>query len=153
MLVGFSMSKLLSFGSTLEDHYRYYLQTTAAGSGSLLALFCVCLTLFYIIQRTNIDYSRLPLYDRSLIMLIIGSAIYLVVTLTGRNTELNRFAFYFQTGAIFLFAEYAQACKESGESQIFTIVLVVHLIYFIAYVNLIGGVSDYTLNPIIYFST
>ncbi len=149
MLVGLSMRSLLQYGSSLEERYEYYLQTTEAGSGSLFTLFSVCLTLFYIFQRSKIDNKRLPVYDKSLIMLIISAAIYLVVILTGSNTELNRFAFYFQIGAIFLFAEYAQACKQSGGVQILRIAIIVHIVYFIAYVNLIGGISNYTLNPIL----
>lgn len=150
MLVGFSMDSLLGYGSTLEGRYQYYQTTTAAGSGSLLTLFSVCLTVFYIIQRKIIDEERLPFYDKSLMMLVVGSAIYLVVTLTGSNTELNRFAFYFQTGAIFLFAEYVQACKQNGNTLIMSVASVVHIVYFCAYVSLIGGISKYTLNPILH---
>lgn len=149
MFVGGSMRALLNYGSTMEERYEYYLQSTAAGSGSLLTIFSVCLTIFYIIQRNKIDVDRLPYYDNSLIMLIISSGVYLIVTLTGSNTELNRFAFYFQTGAIFLFAEYANACKNLGQNQILIAASIVHITYFIAYVNLIGGIANYTLNPIV----
>lgn len=149
LLIGFSMSTLLSYGSQLEERYEYYLQSTAAGSGSLLTLFSVCLTVFYISQRNRINEDRLPYYDKSLVMLLISSAIYLVVTFTGSNTELNRFAFYFQTGAIFLFAEYVKACRQSGNVQIMRCVVIVHIVYYIAYVNLIGGISDYKLNPVV----
>lgn len=150
MLVGSSMDTLLDYGNTLDERYQYYQTTTAAGSGSLLTLFSVCLTVFYIVQRKRIDKERLPFYDKSLMMLVVGSAIYLVVTLTDSNTELNRFAFYFQTGAIFLFAEYVQACKQNGNILIMSVASIVHIVYFCAYVNLIGGISKYTLNPILH---
>lgn len=149
VVIGLSMSTLLNYGSRFEERYEYYLQSTAAGSGSLLTIFSACLTVFYISQRNRIDATRLTYYDKSLIMLLISSAIYLVVTITESNTELNRFAFYFQTGAIFLLAEYVKACRQSGNVQIMRCVIIVHIIYYIAYVNFIGGISDYKLNPVV----
>lgn len=149
MFVGWRMNYLVDFGSSLEERYAYYTQTTKAGSGFLLTLFCVSMTVFYMIERRVIPPERLSYYDRMLFLLIIASAIYLIVTITKSNTELNRFAFYFQAASIFLFAEYYTAKTETGNRLIPIILILIHIGYYLVYVNQIGGISDYQLNPIL----
>lgn len=150
LLFGGLISSLVLFSSSIDERYAYYMEETEAGSGMLLTLSCVLLTLFLMMQRKHIPSHRLRVYDSSLMMMIVACSIYLVVTLTGNNTEINRFAQYFQLGAIFLFAELAVACKRKGLTLPIIILNLFFIAYYIGYVAKIGGITKYTLNPILY---
>lgn len=144
------LSSLIVFSSSVDERYAYYMEETEAGSGVLLMLSCVFVTLFFMIQRKHISPNRLRVYDRSLLMMIVACSIYIVVTLSGSNTEINRFAQYFQLGAIYLFAELAVACKRKGLTLPIIILNVFFAAYYIGYVSKIGGIAKYQLNPLLF---
>lgn len=148
LLIGGSMEALIDWGASIEHRYEYYEEETAEGSGSLLALFSVCITLFYMYVRREIPKSRYFIYDPSLFLLIIASCIFLIVTMTGSNTELNRFATYFQISTIFLMSEYVWAVKDKkGINFLLIGVVLAQLVYYSVYVSKISGINLYMLNP------
>lgn len=149
MCIGLLLPLLLSFGSSLEERYVYFLMSTAAGSGQMLALFSVVITVFYIYVRRDIVPAMLGSYDKMLFLLTISSSIYLIVSLTGSNTELNRFALYFQPATIFLFAMYFQSVRENDNKLLLYGMIAMQILYFGVYCYKIGGIRDYVLNPIL----
>lgn len=148
MIIAYSMNTLVDWGMTLEERYKYYEEETKEGAGALLTLFSVCLTVFYMVMRISIPMERRYIYDISLFSLIIATSIYLIVTLTDSNTELNRFAMYFQISSIFLFSEYAASCKGKGINPILIGMIIIQFIYYCVYINKIGGIGHYLPNPI-----
>lgn len=146
-VIGYSMNILIDWGAELEERYQYYQMETEENSGVLLTLFSLCLTIFYMWERHNIPQIRRWIYDPSLFLLIIATCIYLIVTLTNSNTELNRFAMYFQISSIFLFAEYVAATLKRNITITLIGLCTVQLIYYIVYVSKIGGIMNYKINP------
>lgn len=150
IIIGILMPYLLEFGATVEDRYAYYLKNVRGGE--MLMLFAVCLATFFIYARKDISEDSLTRYDVNLNMVIVSAVIYATVFLTKSNTELNRFAIFFQLPSIFLYADYYHCIyKERRNSDIPFIILTIAFIgYYLIYISKIGGITDYKLNTTIF---
>ena len=146
LLIGWFLPILLEYSAGMEKRYELYLYGEAVG-GYLLTAFYVILAGFFIYERQFIRKAALKEYDVFLHMLIIGSAIYLVVSLSGAYVELTRFAAYFQIGVIFLWAELAVNRRHKLPSLIYAVAIVGHLAYFVLYLSKLANLTPYTLNP------
>lgn len=150
IIAGILMPRLLEIGSSIEDRYAYY--STNIQGGELLMLFSVCLALFFILMRKKISEKRLLIYDINLNMIIISAIIYLTVYFTSSNTELNRFAIFFQVPSIFLYADYYNAVykERAGGRFLFLMLSTVFVVYYLVYISSIGGISNYKLNTTLF---
>ena len=150
VVIGILMPYLLEFGSSIENRYAYYMKNVRGGE--LLMLFAVCLAVFFIYVRKDISEGNLMRYDINLNLVIVSAIIYVTVFLTKSNTELNRFAMFFQVSSIFLYADYYHCIyKERQNSDISFIVLTIIFIgYYLIYISKIGGITDYKLNTSIF---
>jgi len=150
VIIGMLMPYLLEIGSSVEDRYAYYLKNVRGGE--MLMLFAVCLAAFFIYARKNISEDNLTRYDVNLNMVIVSAVIYVTVFLTKSNTELNRFAMFFQVPSIFLYADYYHSIyKEKYGSNIpFVVLTIVFISYYLVYVYKIGGITNYKLNTTIF---
>ena len=135
----------LSFSSTLEIRYMIYTETSATG-GYFLTLFYVILAVFFILQRRLINEEALEQYDIYLHMLIVGSAIYVVVTLTGSYVELTRFAAYFQVASIFLWAMLIRERQTPLSPVVYVVAILGHLGYFAIFLSRMANLTPYLFN-------
>lgn len=150
VIIGILMPYLLEIGSSVEDRYAYYLKNVRGGE--MLMLFAVCLAAFFIYARKDISEDNLTRYDVNLNMVIVSAVIYVTVFLTKSNTELNRFAMFFQVPSIFLYADYYHSVyKEKRGSDIpFVVLTIVFISYYLVYIYKIGGITNYELNTTIF---
>lgn len=150
IIIGILMPYLLEIGSSVEDRYGYYLKNVRGGE--MLMLFAVCLAAFFIYARKDISEDSLTKYDVNLNMVIVSAVIYVTIFLTKSNTELNRFAMFFQVSSIFLYADYYHCIyKERRNSDIPFIILTIAILgYYLVYISKIGGIIDYKLNTTIF---
>ena len=146
LVIGYLLPTFLAFGSTLEDRYALYVTGDATG-GYMLTAFYIILSTFFIFQRRFIKCEVLSTYDVFLLMLIIGSVIYLVVSLTGAYVELTRFAAYFQVGAVFLWPMLVKNRLRPLGKLVYIIVAVGHLLFFAIYLTRMANLTPYVLNP------
>lgn len=149
LLVGYFLPDILSFGATIEERYTLYIEGHATG-GYLLTFFYVILAIFFIAQRKQVKLEVLHRYDVFLLMLITGSAMYLVVTLTQAYVELTRFAAYFQTSCIFLWAMLAKERKRPLHPLVYILAIIGHLGYFAIYLTQMASLVPYAVNPNIF---
>ena len=149
LIVSYYLPSFLSSAATLEDRYILYAEGSASG-GYFLALFYVILSIFFIIQRSHIKKEVLNRYDVFLLMLICGSAIYVVVSLTNSYVELTRFAAYFQISSIFLWAMLAKDRQTPLSKEVYILAIIGHLSYFAIYLSRMANLVPYTLNPNIF---
>ena len=146
LLVGYQLPNLLSFSSTLEDRYLLYTVGSATG-GYMLTLFYVILSLFFILQRRNINKKSLNRYDIFLHMLVVGSVVYIVVILTKSYVELTRFAAYFQTACVFLWAMLVRERRTPLSPLVYVVAVVGHLSYFAIFLSQMARLTPYLWNP------
>ena len=149
ILIGYLLPSFLTFGATLEDRYALYVTGDATG-GYMLTLFYVVLSVFFILQRKYIRFAALPIYDVFLLMLITGSAIYLVVSLTGAYVELTRFAAYFQLGCVFLWAMLAKNRIKPLSPVVYIAAVLGHLGFFAIYLTKMANLTPYLFNPTLF---
>lgn len=145
LLVGYLLPTFLSYSSTLEDRYFLYTEGSATG-GYMLTLFYLILVLFFILQRKSMKKEVLERYDIYLHMLLVGSAIYLVVSLTQSYVELTRFAAYFQISSIFLWAMLWRDRKTPLSPLVYVIAVLGHLGYFAIFLSKMANLTPYLLN-------
>lgn len=146
LLVGYQLPNILSFSSTLEDRYLLYTVGRATG-GYMLTLFYVILAVFFVLQRRYINKESLKRYDIFLHMLVVGSAIYIVVALTGSYVELTRFAAYFQVASIFLWAMLVRERRTPLSPLVYVVAIIGHLGYFAIFLSQMANLTPYLWNP------
>ena len=149
LLVGIFLPNILSYGMTVEERYALYVEGNAKG-GYLLTVFYVILALFFISQRKHIRHNALRRYDVFLLMLITGSAIYLVVSLTGAYVELTRFAAYFQIGSVFLWAMLAKERRVPLNMVVYIVAVLGHLGFYAIFLSRMANLIPYLINPNIF---
>lgn len=143
-ILGLLIDDVMSFLTTLEDRYEVY--NEIQGGGNLFALFYFIMMLFFWTQRGEINEEHIRKYDTMFMMLVVGSMIYLVVTMSGLYGEVTRLALYFQTAIILLWA-YLYAYRKRKLNPIFSLcVIVAHVMYLYIYLKKIGGIVPYTMN-------
>lgn len=145
LLLGYLLPTLLSYSVTLEDRYILYTEGSATG-GYMLTLFYLILVLFFIIQRKSMKKEVLEQYDIYLHMLLIGSSIYLVVSITQSYVELTRFAAYFQLSSIFLWAMLWRDRKKPLPLLVYIVAILGHLGYFAIFLSRMANLTPYILN-------
>ena len=149
LLVSYLLPSFLSSAATLEDRYALYLEGSAS-RGYFLTFFYVILSVFFILQRNFMKKDALGSYDVFLLMLISGSVIYLVVSLTGSYVELTRFAAYFQIASIFLWSMLAKERRTPLSKEVYILAIIGHLVYFTIYLSRMANLVPYTFNPNIF---
>ena len=147
LAIGYYLPALLSIGESLEARYALYSEGNATG-GYLLTAFYVALAIFFITQRKSITRESLYLYDVFLNMLIVGSAIYIIVALSGAYVELTRFAAYFQIASVFLWPFILKERKVPISKPVLIIAVIGHLGFFAIYLSKMANLTPYILNPI-----
>lgn len=146
LIIANIMPSLFVAASQIDEKFMDYASVKATG-GYMLTSFYVLLTLFFMIMRKNIVPEKIKEYDIFLLMLICGSVIYFVVSLSGVYVELTRFAAYFQIASIFLFAKIYNSQKHIVSTGVMAMICVGCLIYFYIFVTTIGALTPYTFNP------
>lgn len=144
--VGLLLPSLLDYGASLETRYELYADSVATG-GYLLTVFYVALALFFLYQRQFIYQDVIEQYDVFLHMLLIGSTIYLIVTLSGAYVELTRFAAYFQISTVFLWPMIIRNSTRPLKGLWLAIALIGHLGYFYIFLSQMANLVPYSLNP------
>lgn len=143
-ILGLFVTEIMSFLTSFEERYEVY--NEIQGGGNLFALFYIVMMLFFWSQRHEIKDEHKRKYDTMFLMLVVGSMIYLMVTISGLYGEVTRLALYFQLSIVLLWA-YLYAYRKHKFNQIFSLcVIVVHVIYFYIYLKKIGGIVPYTMN-------
>ena len=79
-------------------------------------------------------------------MLVVGSMIYLMVTISGLYGEVTRLALYFQLSIILLWSYLFTYRKRKLNLILSLSIIGVHLVYFYIYLKKIGGIVPYTMN-------
>ena len=97
-------------------------------------------------MRSNVLRKDLQQYDIFLQMLVCGSVIYLVVSLTGSYVELTRFAAYFQIATIFLFAKLYKSADRENWSIVLPIFVCGCLAFFFIFLTTRAALVPYKLN-------
>jgi hypothetical protein len=141
----FMLPKLLTSAMEMESRYTLYAEGHATG-GYLLTIFYTLLAIFFICMRAKVPQENRMFYDVYLQMLICGSAIYLVVSLTSSYVELTRFAAYFQIAAIFLWAEIYNKKNKFISSSIMPIIYILFGLYFYIYITTMANLCPYRFN-------
>lgn len=146
--IGFLLPTLVNYGAELETRYAIYAEGRATG-GYLLTAFYMILALFFVLQRRFMKEAVLHDYDIYLNMLIVGSAIYLIVSLTGAYVELTRFAAYFQISSVFLWPMLFSERKYKLHNSLLLIALLGHICFFVIFLTRMANLTPYLLNPLI----
>lgn len=149
IVIGVSLPVLLDFGASLETRYELYSEGSATG-GYLLTAFYAALAIFFVLQRRFIQEETRPVYDVFLNMLIVGSAIYLIVTLTGAYVELTRFAAYFQISSVFLWPMLITERTEPLPRLLLALALIGHLGFFAIFLSKMANLTPYLFNPTLF---
>lgn len=140
------LPSLLVSASSLEDRYILYAYGQATG-GYMLTFFYVVLSLFFIFMRRKIPVRSLKSYDIYLQMLMCGSVIYLIVSLSGAYVELTRFAAYFQISSIFLFATVYNTNYKTISLPFLSLICIGCLVFFYIFITSMAGLIPYEFNP------
>lgn len=143
IIMGVMMPTFLAFASSQED--RYMLYTTQASGGEMLTLFYIFITIFFIIQRNNVDSKYLSKYDVFLNMMLFGTLIYVVVQILGVYVEMTRFASYFQVAAVFLWV-YIYQSKARPKILYSFAIFIGHLVYYYIFCSKMAGLTPYMFN-------
>lgn len=145
VLTSVMLPSLIDSASTIEARYAYYSNAEAKG-GYMLTAFYVMLALFFVFMRGHVPKKERKEYDIYLQMLICGSVIYLVVSLSGAYVELTRFAAYFQVASIFLFAMVYNAKKHLIPQPFMAAIRVGCLIFFYIFLTSMADLVPYSFN-------
>lgn len=148
LLVARYLPMMLESAKDVDERYSLYADVRAVG-GYMLTLFYTLLTLFCIFMRRTLHKMDLPTYDIFLQMLICGSVIYLVVSLTESYVELTRFAAYFQISTIFLLAKLFKSRGKTKNLSILMMFICGCLGFYYIFLTTIGALVPYKLNSII----
>ena len=144
LVTGALIPEIMAFAATVEDRYSVY--TEYEGGGEMFTVFYLILSVFFIMQRSKIQLKYLKKYDILLNMLIFGSLIYVVVTLSGLYGEVTRFAAYFQISVMILWA-YLYKHRITPLSSLFWLITIIgHMGYFYIYLSKIGHIVPYVFN-------
>lgn len=149
LLISQLLPLFLEAAIEIDEKYIVYAENDARG-GYLLTAFYVLLSIFFIYLRRHIPKNGLKKYDTYLQMLICGSVIYLVVSLSDSYVELTRFAAYFQTASIFLFAETYNRNRHILKWPMLTCIIIGCLIFYYIFVSSMAALIPYNINPEIY---
>lgn len=144
LVTGFLIPRIMAFAATVEDRYAVY--TEYEGGGEMFTVFYLMMAVFFIVQRKNILPEYIRKYDILLNMLLLGSLIYLVVTLSGLYGEVTRFAAYFQISIMFLWAEIYVHARKKIHLALFAAAIACHVGYYYIYLSKIGGIIPYLFN-------
>ena len=149
IIITIELPTILSSASEIENRYSVYAENKATG-GYLLTLFYILLSVFFCYLRNRISKDSLKNYDILLQMLICGSLIYFIVSITGSYVELQRFAAYFQIASIFLFAEIINKHKTVINPVLFSAICIGCLIFYYIFVSTMAKLTPYKFNQIIF---
>ncbi|MDA3832993.1 MAG: EpsG family protein [Spirochaetales bacterium] len=139
-------STFLNIGVLISDKYMIYQELEATG-GELLTLFYVLLSVFFFYFKYAIPLSERQRYDCLLNMLIFGSTIFVVVSLSGGYVELTRLAIYFQMASIFLWPIVLRNIRKSKKRFLFEYAFALsHIGYFYIFINKMAGLVPYKIN-------
>ena len=143
-ILGLYVDDIMLFLIHFEERYEVY--NEIQGGGSLFALFYIVMMIFFVSQRNKIREEHISKYDTMLMMLVVGSMIYLMVTISGLYGEVTRLALYFQLSIILLWSYLFTYRKRKLNLILSLSIIGVHLVYFYIYLKKIGGIVPYTMN-------
>lgn len=141
---GLLLPRILSLGAVINDKIAGYENGTSGGY--LLSMFYVMLTVFFVYQRKLVSSDIYYRYDVYLNMMIVGSIIYVIVSVTGVYSELSRFAAYFQIASILLWAEIVTNRIVPISRVTLLLAIVGHVLYFAVFLSQFGNLVPYTIN-------
>ena len=136
---------VLESAQEIDNRYKIYADAKAVG-GYMLTAFYVLLSAFCIFMRNRVGREDRPQYDVFLQMLICGSVIYLVVSLTRSYVELTRFAAYFQISTIFLIATLYKSTDNKKWTSILPIFVCGCLAFFYIFLTTMAALVPYKFN-------
>jgi hypothetical protein len=139
------IDQFLSIAGLVNERYAAYGRRTETGA-AMLTLFHVVLTAFFVLCRVLIPVEARVRYDMYLMMILFGTAIFIVVTATGSYVEMNRMAVYFTVVMVFLWPILVRSIRDP---QI-RFLLIAGLIvagsgFYVIYLGQIGGYVPYVL--------
>jgi len=128
-----------------NERYATYADRTETG-GALLTLFHVLLSVLFVLSRPIVRRDWRDNYDRLLTMMVFGSMILAVVTLSGSYVEMGRMAIYFTIAMIFLWPLLLLSIQDAKIRTAMTAGLLLSGTVFLAiFLNQIGGYIPYVL--------
>jgi transmembrane protein EpsG len=145
--VGFVLflDQILSFVGVVNERYTAYGRRVETG-GLLLTLFYVLLSSIFVLARVLVPVEARVRYDKYLMMVVFGAAIFVVVTATGSYVEMTRMALYFTVAMVFMWPILIGSIRDVQMRFLVLAGLVVSgSIFFAIYLGQIGGYIPYVL--------
>lgn len=145
--VGFVLflDQILSFVGVVNERYTAYGRRVETG-GLLLTLFYVLLSSVFVLARVLVPAAARARYDKYLMMVVFGAAIFVVVTATGSYVEMTRMALYFTVAMAFMWPILLASIRDAQMRFLLLAGLIISgSIFFAIYLGQIGGYVPYVL--------
>lgn len=140
-----SFNLVVQFAGLANERYALYGQRTETG-GAMLALFNQILALIFIVGRPLVRPEWRNEYNKYLMMMLLGAMVFGIVTLTGSYVEITRMALYFTVSMVFLWALLLRSIgNKTVRSLGIFLVVVVGSLFFMIYLDQIGGYTPYVM--------
>jgi hypothetical protein len=143
VLTAMSMDSILQFAGMANERYSRYGQRIEGG-GAMLSLFHFLCAIFFIFSRSFVRAEWRYAYGQFLLLFLYGTALYLIVFLTGSYVEMTRMAIYFTASMAFIWPIILLSIDNarSQEISIIGLILVGGLFQYI-YLQEIGNFIPY----------
>lgn len=142
-LITFFPEDVFRFAGLLNERYETYAERNETGA-TLLTAFFVLSSVGLAAVRSFVLAAVWPDYDKLLAMVILGTLIYLTVTMAGLYVEITRMAIYPLQALIFIWPLLIMSQTNSKNQAFFLIVSVISgLVFYIAFISQIGGYIPY----------
>jgi len=129
----------------VNERYATYGDRTETGA-TLLTLFHVMLSVIFVLGRPIVRRDWRDSYDKLLMMMLFGSMIYVVISITGSYVEMTRMAIYFTMAMVFLWPLLLLSVQDTKLRTAMTAGLLLAATVFLAiFLNQIGGYIPYVL--------
>lgn len=136
---------VFQFAGMANDRYALYENRSETG-GVTLTLFHVAMCGLFIFMRRYITHAWRSNYDIFLIMLLLGTMIYVFVAVSGSYVELTRLAIYFTVALVFLWPMLLQSIQVPEQRLNASVLfLLACALYYYIYLSKIGGFIPYEL--------
>ena len=141
----FLLGPILELLGAVNPRYSAYADRTETG-GMLITIFYIGVSVLFISMRRWVDSRLLSSYDIFLMLLLLGTSIFGVVTLTGSYVELTRMALYLTVSMVFIVPILIFSAKSMGKRiSVYVALLYGGCGYYYVFLGQIGGYVPYVL--------
>lgn len=135
-------SVIFQFGALANDRYLSYSARTETGGERLTAAYTLVSIAFVVLRRAvNREWRRE--YDIFLMMLLLGTMIYIVVTIAGLYVEVVRIALYFNVALAMLVPILFNSLTSDQKIIFGFFVVSISCLFYFIFVGTIGGLIPY----------